>query len=78
MDWEIKDNKLVREYTFETFTDAIRFINAVAVFVDEQDHHPEIWNSYTTVRLTLTTHDDGDKITPQDYALASVIDEIKI
>lgn len=78
MDWQTIDDKLVKEYEFADFTEAVRFINKVAAIADGLDHHPEIWNSYTRVKLTLSTHDQGDIATDQDYALAEAIDAIKL
>jgi 4a-hydroxytetrahydrobiopterin dehydratase len=74
--WEQKDGKMVREFVFDGFEEAIRFINAVAGHAARMNHHPEIWNSYNKVRLTLSTHDAGDVVTEKDYALALEINTI--
>ena len=42
--WEIIDNKLFRRYEFQSFMDAIDFINKVAEVADAIDHHPLIRN----------------------------------
>jgi 4a-hydroxytetrahydrobiopterin dehydratase len=76
MHWQTIDDRLVREYTFPTFTDAVRFINQVAAIADEMEHHPEIHNAYTYVKLTLSTHEAGDTITDLDHELADRIDRI--
>jgi 4a-hydroxytetrahydrobiopterin dehydratase len=40
------------------------------------NHHPEINWVYNKIKLTLSTHDAGDKITDLDYQLANKINEI--
>lgn len=68
--WELYEGKLIREFLFDDFEAAIRFINAIAGIAQHLNHHPEIWNSYNKVRLTLSTHSAGDVVTQSDYALA--------
>lgn len=75
--WEIKEGKLVQEFIFENFTKAMQFINNVAVIAEERNHHPEIWNSYNIVRLTLSTHDAGNIVTEKDIQLANKISSIE-
>ena len=72
--WEIKDNKLFRKYEFDTFMNAIEFINQVAEISDAMDHHPLIRNVYNTVELW--SHDQN-KITDSDYSLAEAIEMLK-
>lgn len=72
--WQEKDNSLIREFIFHTFMDAIAFINKVAGVATELNHHPEIWNVYNKIKLTLSTHDAGDIVTDKDRELAAKID----
>ncbi len=74
-DWIVTEKGLVREFLFGDFSTAIRFINTVADIAQQLNHHPEIYNSYTTVRLTLFTH-EVHAITEKDYALALEINTI--
>ena len=64
-----------REWTFESFGQAMSFIQQVADLAHAQDHHPEIVNVYNRVRLTLSTHDSGG-LTERDARLASAIDAL--
>lgn len=73
--WELKEGKLYREYTFEMFLDAISFINKVAEIANRLNHHPEIWNNYNKVTLTLFTHDEN-AVTEKDRELAEEINKI--
>lgn len=71
--WEIVDDYIRRELEFDGFMEAIDFINRIAVYADEMDHHPEIQNVYNTVSLGLSTHDAGG-LTQKDFDLALKID----
>ena len=74
--WEIKDNKLFRKYEFDTFMEAIDFINQVAEIADAMDHHPLITNVYNTIEFELWSH-DKNTITDSDYSLAEAIESLK-
>ena len=55
-------------------TMAIDFVNEVAALSEEHHHHPNIHIDYTCVRLSLSTHDDGNIVTAKDHQLATAID----
>ena len=74
--WTESDNKLTREFKFNNFKDALLFINKVADISERYNHHPEIYNVYNRVKLSLCTHDKGSIITDKDYNLAQKIDEL--
>ena len=62
-------------YEFEDFNAAWGFMSRVAVKADKVDHHPEWFNVYNKVDVTLATHDAGG-VTQKDVDLASFMDEI--
>lgn len=72
--WTRDGDTIEREIQFDGFTEAIDFINRIAEHADAADHHPEIFNVYNTVELTLTTHDAGG-LTTDDFDLAERIDD---
>jgi 4a-hydroxytetrahydrobiopterin dehydratase len=74
--WEEKENKLVKSYRLSNFRQAINFIAQIAEIAEMQNHHPEIWNLYNKVKITLTTHDAGNTVTEKDRVLANNIDDI--
>ena len=74
--WTESDNKLKREFKFNDFNEAISFINRIAVISEKYNHHPEIYNVYNKVIISLCTHDQGSVITDKDYDLAKKIDDI--
>ena len=71
--WEHDGSHIVRELQFDEFREAVGFINRVADLADDADHHPDLYNSYTTVRVALTTHSEGG-VTDKDLDLAGRID----
>lgn len=77
MDWKEKDSALEKSFDFEDFIQAFAFLTQVAILSEKQNHHPEIWNVYNKVRLRLSTHDDGDKITDKDRHLSRAIDRLQ-
>lgn len=50
-------------------------MNRVALLAEKMDHHPEWFNVYNRVEITLTTHDAGG-ISARDIKMAGAIDEI--
>ncbi len=65
---------LSRSLTFSDFKAAWSFMSRVALYAESHDHHPEWFNVYNRVDITLTTHDAGG-ITKKDIAMAATIDE---
>jgi 4a-hydroxytetrahydrobiopterin dehydratase len=74
--WSVEGDRLYKEFKFKTFAAAIVFINRVAEVARAARHHPEIWNSYNRVRLTLTTHDEGG-ISDKDVAFARSVEGLE-
>jgi pterin-4a-carbinolamine dehydratase len=52
-------NALQKTYAFSDFNQAWRFMSGVALVAEKMDHHPEWFNVYNTVEVTLTTHECG-------------------
>lgn len=74
--WSHENNKLTKEFGFDNFRDAMAFINRIAFEAEEQVHHPEIFNVYNTVNISLSTHDAGGKVTEKDIKLAKTIESL--
>lgn len=70
--WELKKDKLHREFGFDDFVRAFGFMSAAAIVAEKMDHHPEWSNVYNKVTVDLTTHDAGG-ITELDFELASAM-----
>lgn len=74
--WEHENDKLSKEFGFDNFRDAMSFITRIAFEAEEQVHHPEIFNVYNTVNISLSTHDAGGKVTEKDIKLAKTIESL--
>ena len=73
-DWSWESDKLVKTYRFQGFREAMGFLLRVSYEAEQRDHHPEIYNCYDRVTLSLNTHDAGGKVTAKDFDLARAIE----
>ena len=76
MNWNILDNKLIKEFSFKNQTELAEFLLKVAKLADENDHHPdaEIYQC-SRLRLKLFTHTENG-ISDLDRKLAKLIDSL--
>lgn len=74
--WAAEDDKLKKDFKFKNFRDASAFMIRIAFEAEELNHHPDLFNSYNRVSISLTSHDAGGKITQNDIKLAQKIDDI--
>jgi 4a-hydroxytetrahydrobiopterin dehydratase len=65
---------IVKTFTFADFNAAFGFMTRVALMADKLDHHPEWFNVYNRVEVTLATH-DADGVTELDLTLARFMDQ---
>jgi len=73
--WTRDGKSITRTWKFRDFPEALRFINRVGELAESMNHHPDIYNSWATVKLALTTHDAGG-LTARDFKLAKQIDAL--
>lgn len=73
--WEVVEGELQKKYRFETFPEAIQFVQLVADLAESLNHHPNILIEYRFVTLTVSTHDEGG-ITEKDTTLAKGCEEL--
>jgi 4a-hydroxytetrahydrobiopterin dehydratase len=66
---------ITRKFIFRDFRQAFVFMTKVADVANEMDHHPEWFNVYKTVEVTLSTHDAGG-VTELDTRLAEAMDRL--
>jgi len=74
-DWELaKDREAItRKFQFVDFDAAFAFMTRSALLAAKMDHHPEWFNVYNKVDVTLATHDAGG-VTQKDIDLAAAMD----
>lgn len=75
--WELmREGKAIqRTLQFDNFSEAWGFMNRVALLAESHDHHPEWFNVYAKVEITLTTHDAGG-LSTRDANMARAIDAL--
>ena len=73
--WEINDNKLHKEFQFDSFNQAFGFMTRAAMEIEKMNHHPEWFNVYNRITIDLTTHDAGG-ITNNDVNLARILNSL--
>ncbi|TVR28186.1 MAG: pterin-4-alpha-carbinolamine dehydratase [Ilumatobacter sp.] len=76
MSWEERDGGLHAEFEFGDFSEAFAFMTRVALLAEQAGHHPDWSNSWNTVRISLTSHDEGNTVTERDRELAVAIDQL--
>ena len=64
-----------RKFVFKDFNQAFGFMTRAALIAEKMDHHPEWFNVYKTVEVTLSTHDAGG-VTELDIKLATAMDKL--
>jgi len=74
-EWRLVDDRdaIRRVFKFADFNAAWGFMSRIALQAEKLDHHPEWSNVYSTVDITLSTHDCGG-LSERDVALARFID----
>ena len=73
--WERREDTIFRSFTFANFRTAFAFMTQLAIVAEKLDHHPEWFNVYNRVEITMTTHDAGG-ITALDGEFAATADAI--
>jgi 4a-hydroxytetrahydrobiopterin dehydratase len=73
--WTPADGRdaICKTFEFKDFNEAFGFMSRVALTAEKMDHHPEWFNVYRTVEVTLATHDAGG-VTELDVRLAKFMD----
>jgi 4a-hydroxytetrahydrobiopterin dehydratase len=72
--WTADQDRLVKEFDFSSFREAVSFIVRLSFEAEQRDHHPEIRNVYNRVWIALSTHDAGNRVTQKDIDLARALE----
>ena len=75
--WRLVEDReaITKTFEFKNFVDAFGFMTRAALWAEKWNHHPEWFNVYKTVDVTLTTHDAGG-LTTLDVRLAKKMDAL--
>jgi len=66
---------ITKKFTFSDFNEAFGFMARAALIAEKLDHHPEWFNVYNKVEVTLATHDAGG-VTERDVKPAEAMDRL--
>jgi 4a-hydroxytetrahydrobiopterin dehydratase len=64
-----------KTFKFKDFNAAFGFMTRAALVAEQMNHHPEWFNVWNRVEVTLSTHDAGG-LTELDLKLAEAMDRI--
>ncbi len=74
--WRLKRTSIEKNFKFDSFEQAINFINKVALIATIENHHPDIMlRNINNVKLTITTFCTG-ALSRLDFIVASRIDQV--
>lgn len=73
--WSMAEGRdaIHKTFKFGDFTEAFGFMTRAAIWSEKWNHHPEWFNVYNKVEITLTTH-DVDGLSSLDVKLARKFD----
>eukprot|EP00914_Ancora_sagittata_P030080 GHVO01059785.1.p1 GENE.GHVO01059785.1~~GHVO01059785.1.p1 ORF type:complete len:124 (+),score=17.64 GHVO01059785.1:100-471(+) len=66
---------ILKDFNFKDFNEAFGFMTRVALKADKMNHHPEWFNVYNKVKVTLSTH-DCNGLSTKDTTLANFMDKV--
>jgi len=74
--WKLVEGRdaIKKEFLFKDFNQAFGFMTNIALLADKMDHHPEWFNVYNRVEITLSSHDVSG-LSQRDIKLATFIDK---
>lgn len=75
--WQMVEGRdaITKTYVFRNFVEAFGFMTRAALWAEKWNHHPEWFNVYKTVDVTLSTHDAGG-LSALDVKLATKMDAL--
>ena len=66
-------NAITKSFKFKSFLAAFNWMKAIAFYAEQKNHHPEWFNVYSSVEVTLSTHDAGG-LTELDLDFANAVE----
>ena len=69
-------NAITKTFKFKDFIQAFGWMTSMAIYAEKKNHHPEWSNVYSTVIVTLSTHDSGG-VTKLDLDMAQEMNKKK-
>ncbi len=73
--WTREGNAIVKQFVFNGFPEAVRFVSRLVPHAEAADHHPDVLINYKRVTLTYSTHSEGG-LTAKDFEGAKTADRV--
>ena len=75
--WSLKEtptrNEITKSFVFKDFIECFGYMTKIALISEKLEHHPEWFNVYNRLTVTLSTHDCGG-LSEKDFNLAKQIE----
>lgn len=75
--WSHTATFIERDFVFNNFNEALKFLNHVAELTEQQQHHPIFIYNYNKLKIQMNTH-DVQGISHKDFDLARAIDQLAL
>lgn len=73
--WELKENKITKNFSFRNYYETLSFVNAVAWLANQENHHPDLFVTYKNCRVDYYTHAIGG-ISENDLICAAKVNQL--
>jgi 4a-hydroxytetrahydrobiopterin dehydratase len=73
--WSREEDAIVKEFDRGNFKGSVDFLNEITPIAEDMNHHPDVFISWSKVRLSITNHAEGG-LTNADFELAGKVDEL--
>ena len=74
--WSFGEDKISKEFKFESFRQGIDLVRKLVPFCDRVDHHPDIHIYYKRIVFELQRFSVGGKVTLRDFVVAGEIERL--
>ena len=76
--WQMVEGRdaIAKEYKFANFISAFSWMTSSALIAEKMNHHPEWFNVYNNLEISLITHDAGPGISKKDFDLIRAIENL--